>query len=283
MIHIPITEDARHDKILEFSHYSKQVPAGLWKKEQIITRDCFKINVFVEGAFSIFADGALHRPLCGDICVLPPMKMHYGQILKPMHINYYQLDVGTAALESVPDGTLLLSRLVDLTAQSPSFLRPSPQKRETVMQLCEEIEGAIQKNVRYLAFAKVVELLFVLCSLYLNPTAPNGTSISLRTAQAMEYIEKHYGQNVTVTAMAHALGVSASFLSRTFKKESGFTIHEYLNQYRILRSTEWLKDHSVSESAYACGFCDDSHFISLFKKHLKQTPLQYKKTHYSSV
>jgi len=99
----------------------------------------------------------------------------------------------------------------------------------------------------------------------------------------MEYIEKHYGQNVTVTAMAHALGVSASFLSRIFKKESGFTVHEYLNQYRILRSTEWLKDHSVSESAYACGFCDDSHFISLFKKHLKQTPLQYKKTHYSSL
>jgi AraC-like DNA-binding protein len=195
-----------------------------------------------------------------------------------MHINYYQLDIGQDALSHVPDGNLLLSRLVDLTANKGSFLRPTPQKREVILRLCEEIEAAIRGEALYLAFAKVVEFLCVLYPLYLNPTVASGIAFSLRTTQVMRYIEKHYGESITVKGLAQALGVSASFLSRVFKKESGFTVHEYLNQYRILRATEWLKTHSVTETAYACGFCDNSHFIALFKKHMYQTPLQYKKT-----
>ena len=278
MIHVPIKPQAEPSSVLEFSHYDRHAPAGLWKKEDVITRDLIKINVFVEGSFSIFTDGALYHPATGDVCVLAPMKMHYGQITTPMHINYSQLDVGTGALSGVPDGSLLLERLADLTARENSFLRPTAEKRAAILGLCEEIEGAIRAQTLSLAFAKVVELLHTLYPLYLNPTSPGGAPFTLRTAQVIRYIEQHYGESVTIKDLAATLGVSASFLSRIFKRESGFTVHEYLNRYRILRSTEWLKTRSVTDTAYACGFSDNSHFIALFKKHMKQTPLQYKKS-----
>ena len=64
-----------------------------------------------------------------------------------------------------------------------------------------------------------------------------------------------------------------------FKKEIGIPIHEYLNQYRISKSLSLLKTHTVTEVGYVCGFCDNSHFISIFKKYIGTTPMQYKKQH----
>ena len=279
MIHFPILKSKNANAILEFSHFDMDALAGTWKKENIIMRNNLKINVFVEGSFSVFSDEILHYPVYGDICLLPPMKMHYGQITKQMHINYYQLDIGRDALSAIPDGNLLIDRLIDLTAHADSFLRPSPEKGKEALRLCEEIETALRKEEAFLAYAKVIEFLSMLYPLYQNPTSVARADFSLRTSQIIRYIEKHYAEDVTITEIAKELGVSASFLSRIFKKEIGIPIHEYLNQYRISKSLSLLKTHTVTEVGYICGFCDNSHFISIFKKYIGTTPMQYKKQH----
>ena len=145
--------------------------------------------------------------------------------------------------------------------------------------MCEEIETALRKEEAFLAYAKVIEFLSMLYPLYQNPTSVARADFSLRTSQIIRYIEKHYAEDVTITEIATELGVSASFLSRIFKKEIGIPIHEYLNQYRISKSLSLLKTHTVTEVGYICGFCDSSHFVSIFKKHTDMTPMQYKKQH----
>lgn len=282
MFHVPIVNTVSRDKVLEFSHFDQDAQAGHWKKETVIMRDCIKLNVFVEGSFSVFSDGTLHYPVYGDVCFLPPMKMHYGQITRPMHISYYQLDIGEEAFASVPGGDVLLSRLIELTLHGDSFLRPSQGQGGEAIRLCEEIEAAMQKEEFSLAYAKVIELLSMLYPLYLAPARVTGDAFSLRTEQIIRYVEKHYAEDVTVAGIAEELGVSTSFLSRVFKREIGITIHEFLNQYRILRSVSLLDTHSVTQTGYLCGFCDNSHFISVFKKHMGVTPMQYKNAHAGS-
>lgn len=279
MIRCPILKSTNANSILEFSHFDKDVLAGAWKKENIIMRNNLKINVFMEGSFSVFSDDILHYPVYGDVCLLPPMKMHYGQITKQMHINYYQFDIGRDALSAIPDGNLLIDRLIDLTTHADSFLHPSPEKEKEILRLCEEIETALKKEETYLAYAKVIEFLSMLYTLYQNPTSVARSDFSLRTLQIIRYIEKHYAEDVTITKIATELDVSTSFLSRIFKKELGIPIHEYLNQYRISKSLSLLKTHTVTETGYICGFCDSSHFVSIFKKHTGVTPMQYKKQH----
>ena len=262
--------------LFQFYHFNQDAPAGLWKKENVIMRTCIKINVFVEGSFSVFSDGELHQPAYGDICFLPPMKMHYGQILEPMHINYYQLDILPNAFSFIPDGDLLLARLLELTTNHNSFLRPDEQSREMVLQLCNAIESANQRQERFLEWAKIIEFLSMLYQLYVRPTGIASVPHSMRTAQTLRYIESHYAKDVTMKQISVELGVSTSFLSRIFKKEIGISIHEYLNQYRILKAIEFLENHSVTETGYLCGFCDNSHFISVFKKHTGTTPMRYR-------
>ncbi len=280
MKHFPIISDANNRTFIHFSHFDYDAPAGLWKKENVIVWDHIKINVFIESPFSVFSDGVLHYPAYGDVCVLSPRKMHYGQITKQMHINYYQLDIGRDAFLAIPNGNLLIDRLIDLTAHTDSFLRPSPEKRKAALRLCGEIEASIQREECFLAYAKVIEFLSLLYSLYATPASVPRADFSLRTSQIIRYIEKNYAEDVTVSEIANESGVSTSFLSRIFKKEIGIPIHEYLNQYRISKSLSLLETHSVTETGYLCGFCDSSHFISIFKKHMGLTPMQYKKQHY---
>ena len=54
MNHFRLVETADADGILEFSHFDYDAPAGLWKKEAVIIRDCIKLNVFAQGSFSVF-------------------------------------------------------------------------------------------------------------------------------------------------------------------------------------------------------------------------------------
>ncbi len=277
MDHFPLMQSENPNEILYFSHFDYDAPAGKWKKENVIVLDRIKINVFVEGTFSVFSDGTLHQPILGDVCVLPPMKMHYGQIKIPMHINYYQLDIGLSVFAAIPGGATLLERLLRVVTHNDSFLQPEPEQKDAVLSLCQEIEVAIRKDALFLAYAKVIELLCLLDFLYSRPTRQTGGAFSLRVAQTVRYLEEHYAQSITVKELAEEIGISPSFLCRTFKKETGVSVHEYLNQYRVLKSVEFLKNHSVTETGYLCGFCDSSHFISVFKKNMRMTPMQYKK------
>ena len=158
-----------------------------------------------------------------------------------------------------------------------NFLTRSDMRHKTERD--GDAETALRKEEAFLAYAKVIEFLSMLYPLYKSPTSVARADFSLRTSQIIRYIEKHYAEDVTITEIAKEFGVSASFLSRIFKKEIGIPIHEYLNQYRISKSLSLLKTHSITEVGYICGFCDNSHFISIFKKYIGTTPMQYKKQH----
>ena len=271
-------DESAHGKI-SFYHFNYDAPSGIFSKENVIAHDFIKINIFVEGDFSVFTDGALHRPKRGDICFFPPMKMHYGHAPMPTHMNYYQLDIGRLALDGVPGGGELILALIEKTKGGESFIRPDGRDIGEVILLCEKIEGALSDGKDALSYAYLIEFLCLLNSLYTTSRVPCAVSYSKRTAEAIKYIEENYTEGVGVKELAKKIGVSASFLSRIFKKELGISMHEYLNQFRVLKAAEYLKTHSVTECCYLCGFSDTSHFISVFKKYMKTTPMQYKGAH----
>ena len=278
MIKIPIVKSDQIQKQIIFSHFNQDARAGLWKKENLIVRDTVKINVFMEGDFSVFSDETLHYPIYGDICVFPPKKMHYGHIPKPTHINYYQLDMGVGAFDHIPDGRRLIDRLLATVEKRDSFVRTNQKNGNSVLSVFGEIEKYIQQDEISLAFAKVVEAIALLGNIFSHDISMPAIAISLRTADALAYMKEHYAENIRVTEIAEAVDVSSSYLSRVFKKEIGMGIHEYLNQYRVIRATELLQTHSITDVGYLCGFCDSAHFIAVFKKHMHVTPMSYKRT-----
>lgn len=95
---------------------------------------------------------------------------------------------------------------------------------------------------------------------------------------ALEYIETHYGQNITLDELARLTGLSAKYFCRYFKTIVHRSPIDYLNYYRIECASHFLtsSDMTVAEIAQHCGYNDSSFFIKQFKKYKGTTPKQYR-------
>lgn len=99
--------------------------------------------------------------------------------------------------------------------------------------------------------------------------------------QAMDYIGTHYQDpNISVGAIAQSLGLSEGHLSHTFKKETDYTLLNYLTRYRIHKAMELLRDCrlKVYEVAEQVGYRDITHFSTTFKKLTGVSPSEYQDT-----
>lgn len=94
----------------------------------------------------------------------------------------------------------------------------------------------------------------------------------------LKYIEKNYFNPITVDDMIKNIHVSKYHFIRRFRRAMGITPYSYLTNYRINISKTLLRstDKPVSEIAASCGFLDTSNFITHFKKHTGQKPMQYR-------
>ena len=101
---------------------------------------------------------------------------------------------------------------------------------------------------------------------------------SKNVLEAMAYIGEHYHEpNIGVAAIAQHLGISEGHLSHTFKKETDYTLLNYLTRYRIHRAMELLRDCrlKVYEVAEQVGYRDIAYFSATFKKLVGMSPSEY--------
>ena len=96
-------------------------------------------------------------------------------------------------------------------------------------------------------------------------------------AKAQHYIEQHFDENITAAKLASLGYASQSSFNRRFKKETGLTPIEYLNEIRIERAKLLLRRKTipVTEVAALCGFSSSSYFSSCFQKKMNMTPTEY--------
>ena len=95
---------------------------------------------------------------------------------------------------------------------------------------------------------------------------------------AMDYISKHYNEpDISVGTVAQSLNISEGYLSHTFKKETDYTLLNYLTRYRIHKAMELLKDCRVKvyEVAEQVGYRDIAYFSATFKKYTGISPSEY--------
>lgn len=105
---------------------------------------------------------------------------------------------------------------------------------------------------------------------------------SLPILHAIEYINKHLQDDLTLSTIADALRLSPSYLSYLFKKETGQNVKEYI-LHKKLKAAEDLLLHSdmgYADIAEYFNFSSQSYFIACFKKATGQTPRQYRQSHY---
>lgn len=113
--------------------------------------------------------------------------------------------------------------------------------------------------------------------LYL-PNGKNAHSYSNTAEEAMTYINEHFTEEISVPDLAARAGLSHYYFIRAFKRETGFTPHEYIINTRIATAQYLLKNTrlTIKDICYQTGFSCESIFCTAFKNRLGMTPTQYR-------
>lgn len=92
------------------------------------------------------------------------------------------------------------------------------------------------------------------------------------------HINKHYDAKLTLETLAEVGHGSPYHLHRTFKKLTGLTPVEYIQQLRIKKAKEYLchSTKTIANIGIEIGIPNQSYFITLFKKKTGQTPIEYR-------
>ena len=108
---------------------------------------------------------------------------------------------------------------------------------------------------------------------------------SKQVVRAIEHIIRNLHSHISLEETADHLKISASHLSRLFKKETGITFSDYVNKLKIEESTSLLlyTEYSDTEISHLLGFSSQSYFIKIFKKFTGTTPKKYKKQYRVSI
>ncbi len=100
--------------------------------------------------------------------------------------------------------------------------------------------------------------------------------------QVIEYIESNYSEDIALSKLAEISSRTPEYLCSVFKKHTGLTIVNYINNIRLLHaSLTLIEDPSapINEVAISCGFRSPSYFGKLFHSRFKMTPQQYRLKH----
>ncbi len=102
--------------------------------------------------------------------------------------------------------------------------------------------------------------------------------LPLTIQRATAYINANFREEMSLSALAERLDVSVNYLGTLFKKHTGRTFNDYLNQVR-LRYACGLLCHSgqpVCEIAHAAGYASPEYFSCVFRKKMDLTPGEYR-------
>jgi len=94
----------------------------------------------------------------------------------------------------------------------------------------------------------------------------------------LEYIHNNFSTDISLDRVAGTVGISKYHFCRFFKEMTGMTYLSYVNRVRIEQAKKLLDDDalSITDTGYAVGYSDLTHFERIFKKLTGTTPSQYR-------
>ena len=94
-----------------------------------------------------------------------------------------------------------------------------------------------------------------------------------RVVEWMQYLDRQFAEDINMDELAERFFISKFHMMRLFRAQTGFTIHTYLMQRRLLAARQLIERGMLAtEACYRCGFRSYSSFTRAYSKHFGTTP-----------
>ncbi|OIQ39678.1 MAG: AraC family transcriptional regulator [Bacteroidetes bacterium MedPE-SWsnd-G1] len=93
-----------------------------------------------------------------------------------------------------------------------------------------------------------------------------------------DHVRNHFTRTIPLEEIASKVSMTVPAFCRYYKKVTGKTFTQFVNEFRIVHATKLLTEShsSITEICFECGFNNFSHFNKLFKKFTGKSPLKYR-------
>ena len=223
-----------------------------------------------------------------------------------MDVDIYQLlqyppAICTAIRNTTPDQLpeavgKLFHAIIEKLPNNPSLCRSA---LVCILTLC--IKSIFEDNTKYMAvllkkyqlFQTVIDcesldsIRDVFDSIMLDLSDYNMVRKDSNKAKTLErihqFIQDNYAEQITLNDAAKLVYLSPAYLSTLISTETGKTFIEMINEIRINKAIELLKDKTLKnyDIAQRVGFKEPQYFSFAFKKHTGLSPSEYRRLYLS--
>lgn len=98
--------------------------------------------------------------------------------------------------------------------------------------------------------------------------------------KVLTYIHEHYKWSIVLGDIADHIKLNSSYISTTFKKETGMNLVYYIHYCRITSALKMMKEHPefpMSKISYQVGYENPRHFFRVFKRYMHTSPGEVRK------
>lgn len=195
-------------------------------------------------------------------CHIPP-HLHKSMELVSVTEGTLEIGVGTELYQFCPVNPVILSQEVhpDVNYALRSML---------------VYPAASQGHVLHQAFIQIILARTLPLFEMIDKSSVGSNDIIYQT---VSYIAAHYTEELTLSKMAHDLGISQSSLSRVFSGTFHTNFNRYLNEARLDYACSLLlhSDHTILDICIRAGFDSQRTFNRVFQERYHMSPREYRK------
>ena len=176
----------------------------------------------------------------------------------------------TSSLRNAKNYLVILNTLLRISARNGAV---HPIHIDIVSSKYAKMIESLQNEAAVYTLGK--EMVHKYCLLVKNHSM-KGYSLLIR--KILTRIDVDLTADLSLKTQAELLNVNPSYLSTLFKKETGYTLTEYVNKKRIENAILLLNTTAmqIQEIAQYCGIPDVNYFTKIFKKQIGKTPKEYR-------
>ncbi len=204
-----------------------------------------------------------------------------SQPTKMLHLEFERID------NSIINGSIDFGRIIQNTQHLKQLFTENKifyiiKNAHEVISPIKRIHAELVDNIvlnednYFLVQAYIIELFIKISKIYRDNTYKGGI-VYIR--KAISYIRNNYTNKVTVEMISKELGVSNGYLQKLIKDETGKTLFEIVNNYRIEKAKLLINSTTfpLIDIAIECGFNNRQNFYHIFKNIVGMSPQEFRK------
>lgn len=236
--------------------------------------DFHKVVIFLSGKVTYHIEGKAYHLNPWDILLVSRHAIHKSEIDASVPYERFILWIKN----DIPNKQLLQC-FQKASDRSYNLVRLNSSLQEKLKDVLFELEASARSE----AFGKdiLTQALFQEFMVYLNRIFlekqyifdKKSYSYDSQIANILKYINHHLGEDLSVDALASRHYISKYHLMRKFKEETGYTLHNYVINKRLLQARTLISEGTpILKAAHESGFAEYSTFSRAYRKQFGKAP-----------